>query len=178
VTAKQEQSVKGKFEHVIYSPKGSIEGVLLEVEREPTQIVFDRHDGDSARDFEALKKGERVVIRAARQGASPKGESDHAVWHYVRLESVGGRKPSKRKTNKSSGITGVVSRFNYARHGERNGVVLDTGDFVHTKPEGLQGLNLKVGDKVRAEGETRSLAADRGCVVEAVRVNGKRIKKS
>jgi len=178
VASKQEESVNGEFQYLIFSPKGAVEGVLLDVEREPTQIVFDRHDEESSGDFETLKQGQKVVVRAKREGPSPKGESKHAVFGYVRLISIDGRKPNKRKAAKGAAFTGVVTRFNYARHGEPNGVVLDTGDFVHTKPEGLVGLKLKVGDKVSADGESRSLEVGGGRVVEAVRVNGKRIKKS
>jgi hypothetical protein len=73
-------------------------------------------------------------------------------------------------------VDGTVVRFNYARHGQANGVVLDTGDFVHTKPDGLARLALKVGDKVRAEGRSQPLATGQGRVVEAVRVNGQALQ--
>ncbi len=176
MASKQEEAVKGKFQHLIFSPKGFIEGVLLEVEREPTQIVFERHDEASSLDFEALKKGQNLVVRAKRQGPSLKGESQHPVFGYVRLVSIDGRKPIKRIAAKGAAFTGVVTRFNYARHGEPNGVVLDNGDFIHTKPHGLAGLKLEVGDKVSADGEARPLKVGGGRVVEAMRVNGKRIK--
>ncbi|WP_256220106.1 MULTISPECIES: hypothetical protein [unclassified Variovorax] len=64
-------------------------------------------------------------------------------------------------------------RLNYARHGEANGVVLDTGDFVHTRPDGFERLGLKIGDEVRAEGRAQPLATGEGRVIEAVRVNGR-----
>jgi hypothetical protein len=176
VAAKQAEAVKGKFQYVIFSPKGSVEGVLLEVEREPTQIVFDRHDEASSLDFETLKKGQNLVVRAKRQSPSLKGQSQHPVFGYVRLVSIDGRKPVKRKAAKGAAFAGVVTRFNYARHGEPNGFVLDNGDFIHTKPRGLAGLKLEVGDKVSADGEVRPLKGGGGRVVEAVRVNGKRVK--
>ena len=31
-------------------------------------------------------------------------------------------------------------RLNYAKHGAANGVVLDNGDFVHTRPDGFAAL--------------------------------------
>lgn len=176
VASKQVQTVNGRFQYLIFSPRGSIEGVLLEVEKQPTQLVFDRHDETASVNFETLKKGQAVVIRAKRQAASPKGKSEHAVFGYVRLVSIDGRTPLKRKASKGAEFTGVVTRFNYARHGAANGVVLDTGDFIHTKPQGLVGLQLNIGDPVSADGKAKSLAVGTGRVVEAARVNGKRIK--
>lgn len=175
MAAKQAEAVAGQFQYVIFSPKGAIEGVLLEVEHEPTQIVFARDEAEAPATFESLKKGQTVVVRARRQGASSKGESEHAVFSFVRLVSVDGRKPAKRARPQGAAFTGVVARFNYAKHGEANGVVLDSGDFIHTKPHGLGALKLKVGDSVSADGEARPLAVGRGRVVEATRVNGKRI---
>jgi len=44
----RQSSVQGQFQHLIYSPRGEIEGVLLQVEGRPLQIVFQRHDAESA----------------------------------------------------------------------------------------------------------------------------------
>ncbi len=174
--ANQEESVNGKFQYLIFSPKGSVEGVLLNVDRKPAQIVFARQDAAAPRGFTGLKKGQRVVVQAKRHGPSPKGESDHAVFGFISLTSIDGRKPAKRAAETPAGFTGVVKRINYARHGEPNGVVLDTGIFVHTKPEGFAALKLKVGDKIRADGAARALQTGGGQVVEATLVNGKRIR--
>ena len=176
VATKRDLAIEGTFQYLIFSPKGSVEGVLLEVANEPAQIVFERDDETSAGEFTALKKGQNVVLRGRRQRPSAKGESDHAVFGYVRLIAIDGRKPAKRKPQKRAAFTGVVARFNYARHGEANGVVLDTGDFIHTKPHGLVGLKLAVGDKVSVDGDARPLEVGAGRVVDAERVNGKRVR--
>jgi hypothetical protein len=104
-----------------------------------------------------LKKGQNLVVQAKRQGGSLKGESQHPVFGSVRLVSIDGRKPLKHKAAKGAAFTGIATRFNYARHGEPNGVVLDNGDVIHTKPQGLAGLKLELGDKVSADGEVRPL---------------------
>ena len=49
-------------------------------------------------------------------------------------------------------VEGVVTRLNYARHGEANGVVLDGGDFLHLKPDGMKRVELKVGQPIKAHG--------------------------
>lgn len=167
-------SVEGRFQHLIYSPKGRIEGVLIDTDGVPTQFVFERHDEDAAAAFAGLKSGQALVLEGIEEGSSPKGDAEHTVYRFERLASVDGKAP--RQVDTAGSIDGKVVRFNYARHGEANGVVLDTGDFVHTKPDGLARLALKVGDKVRAEGRTQPLATGNGRVVEAVRVNGQAVR--
>ena len=49
--------------------------------------------------------------------------------------------------------------------------MIDKRDIVHTRPPGFAQLNLKVGDRVQAEGRVRPLATGEGRVVEAARVN-------
>ena len=68
-------------------------------------------------------------------------------------------------------MQGIVKRINYARHGEANGVVLESGDFIHLKPEGMKHIGLKVGDQVTAEG-TAALMPLGQQVIEAKTVNG------
>jgi len=169
-------SVEGRFQHLIYSPKGRIEGVLIDTDSVPTQFVFERHDEDAAAAFAGLKPGQALVIEGTEEGPSPKGEPEHTVYRFERLASVDGKAP--RQADIAGSVDGKVVRFNYARHGEANGVVLDTGDFVHTKPHGLALLGLKLGDKVRAEGRTQPLATGEGRVVEAVRGNGQPLREA
>ncbi|QSI33735.1 hypothetical protein GNX71_30880 [Variovorax sp. RKNM96] len=169
-------SVEGRFQHLVYSPKGGIEGVLIDTDGVTTQFVFDRHDEAAAAAFAGLRPGQALVIEGAEQGPSPKGDAAHTVYRFERLDSVDGQAPEAASASQE--IAGTVVRLNYARHGEANGVVLDTGDFVHTKPDGLARLGLKIGDKVRAEGRTQPLATGGGQVVEAVRVNGRRVAQA
>lgn len=167
-------SVEGRFQHLVYSPKGHIEGVLIDTDGVLTQFVFERHDEDAAAAFAGLKSGQTLVIEGIEEGPSPKGHAEHTVYRFERLASVDGKAP--RQVDTAGSIDGKVVRFNYARHGQANGVVLDTGDFVHTKPDGLARLALKVGDKVRAEGRSQPLATGQGRVLEAVRVNGQALQ--
>ncbi|CAN5828461.1 hypothetical protein BH11PSE8_BH11PSE8_11830 [soil metagenome] len=166
--AVRSNAIEGTFRHLIYSPKGAIEGVLFEADGAPAQIVFERDDAVSPAAFEALAEGQAILVEAEPMGPSKKGEAEHPVYSFGRLVKVDGRAPPKaRAAAAETGYAGTIVRFNYARHGAANGVVLDTGDFIHTKPEGLEGLKLQVGDKVRAEGEARPLVTGEGMVVEA-----------
>lgn len=47
------------------------------------------------------------------------------------------------------------TRHGDSRHGHPNGVILQSGEFIHTRPTGMQKLKLKVGSKVTAHGELR-----------------------
>ena len=168
-------AIEASFKHLIYSPHGGVEGVLLEAAGSSIQLVFERHDEESPAVFDGIGEGQTVVVDAVPAGRSPKGAGEHPVYAYRRLRSVDGRKPVRAKPAPAAGYRGTVVRFNYARHGAANGVVLDTGDFIHTRPEGLARLKLKIGDTVQADGDAQLLASGTGWAVEAVTVNGKKV---
>lgn len=164
-------SVEGQFQHLIFSPKGSIEGVLIDTDGIPTQFVMDPHSSTILELFGKLRIGQKLVIEGSEAEPSGKGESPHSIYDFERLVSVDGKAV---KAPPSQGhAAGTVARFNYAKHGAANGVVLDNGDFVHTRPDRLERLGLKVGDKVDAVGEERELVTGTGRVIEAQLVNGK-----
>ncbi len=165
-------SVEGRFQQLIYSPRGEIEGVLIATDGVPTQFVIDPRDAAVAAPLRDLRHGQALVVEGLDTGPSSRGEPAHYVYAFERLVSVNGKRTSA-PTTPHVDVAGTVVRFNYARHGEANGVVLDNGDFVHTKPDGLARLRLKIGDKVRAEGAARPLVTGTGRVIEAERVNGK-----
>lgn len=170
-------AVEGRFQHLVYSPRGGIEGVLIDTDGVPTQFVFERHDEGAASAFADLQVGQVLVIEGTEEGPSPKGDAAHTVYRFERLASVDGESPG-HAAGEDERIEGTVVRLNYARHGEANGVVLDTGDFVHTRPDGFARLGLKVGDRVRAEGRAQALATGKGCVVDAERVNGRPVREA
>lgn len=164
-------SVEGTFQHLVYSPKGTVEGLVIETDGAPAQFVCDGHDPAASAGLDKLKAGQAVVIEGTVAEPSPKGKPAHEVYQLERLVSVDGKPVAP--AHKPADVSGTVVRFNYAKHGAPNGVVLDSGDFVHTKPDGLERLGLKLGDTVKAEGDARPLAGGAGRVVEARTVNGK-----
>ena len=85
------------------------------------------------------------------------------------------KKPGKAAVPHKGEITGIVERLNYVRHGEANGVVLDTGDFIHLKPDGMRQVDLKVGDSVDVDGKVHPMELG-GRMVEATVVNGVHLK--
>ncbi len=168
------KKVTGKFEHLIFSPKGAVEGLLMRVDDAPMQVVVDPEFGHSTLLAE-LEPGTRIELESTPRKPSPKGESVHPVHELHKLLKIDGRKATADLV--PSTFSGTVVRLNYAKHGEPNGVVLDSGDFVHLKPDGMARAAIKVGDRITASGEAQRLALGRGHVVEATKVNGKMIKR-
>lgn len=169
-------AVEGQFQHLVFSPEGGIEGVLIDTDGVPTQFVTDPHDLAVVELFRKLRAGQTLVIEGSEAGPSPKGEAAHSVYDFDRLVSVDGKTPKSPRPHGE--VVGTVVRLNYAKHGAANGVVLDNGDFVHTKPDGFERLGLKIGDKVKAEGEACPLVTGTGRVIEAHTVNGKPVERA
>jgi hypothetical protein len=165
--------IEGALMHVVYGSQGGIEGVLLEANGVALQLVIELDDALSAEALTGIAEGQTVVVEASPQGPLPMGESVHALYELCRLVSVDGKEPMKPKFEHGAAYQGTVVRFNYARHGVANGVVLDSGDFIHTSSDGLAQLKLKVGDTVQADGDAHLLATGLGWAVEASMVNGK-----
>lgn len=170
-------ALRGRLIHLIYSPKGGIEGVLLQASEGDIQLVLDKDDKASARQLLGVA-GDSLVDAVVEKTPPPsKGPAPHPVFRLVRLGGSEG-KSGKHKGARSAGtFNGKVARLNYARHGEPNGVVLDSGHFIHTKPDGMKQLGLTIGSQVEATGEARALVHGEGLVVEAHRVNGVEVRK-
>jgi hypothetical protein len=160
-SGKGQRTISGVFRNFNFSPEGEYEGALLDTDEGVIQINW--HPDES---LSGLRPGQALVVVVAEEptGKHPKG--DHPVVHLVSVvkaehEREGGTVP----------IRGTVVRFNYARHGEPNGLVLDTGDFVHLKPHGMKRTALVVGQHLAAEGASRPSITG-GQVIEAKIVNG------
>lgn len=169
-------TVQGEFVHLIYSPKGDTEGVLVDVQAGPVQLVIDHDDHETGSILKHLLPGQLLSARVHAHKPTKKGSGAHPTYVLQTLLKVDGKKPPAPPADQPSGYHGRVVRLNYARHGQANGVVLDSGDFIHLKPEGFAELNLQVGDEVHADGDAQRLADDRGWAVEAVEVNGHAVK--
>jgi hypothetical protein len=117
------------------------------------QINFARDTGgDSAN---GLKPGQMVSVNAEK--LDDERPSEHPVYSWI----------NQRKGTRK----GVVKQINYALHGEPNGVILKTGEFVHMRPEGAKAVKLKVGRSLSVEGDAKTLPNGQ-TVIEARKVNG------
>lgn len=160
--------IQGTLNHVIYSPKGTIEGLLMTVDGKPVQVVAPPHSEGLAQ-LEAAA-GAPLVLSVDGNASG----SIHRVYQLVEVKQISGK--SIPAAGDSVVAKGKVARLNYARHGDPNGVVLDTGDFIHTRPDNMARLALKPGDSVSAQG-LAGVMSNGARVIEATVVNGVQLAK-
>jgi hypothetical protein len=128
-------ALRGKVIAHNISPKGHVEGALIETPKGIAQLNFPKHGADD-------------LVRRVKVGAS--------VDLPAELEDEDGDHPVYRASDPGGVVTGAVVRLNYALHGEVNGYHLDDGTFVHVKPDGAKRYKLRVGDRITAEGPRRA----------------------
>ena len=146
--------LKGTIAQTLYSPRGGIEGFLLDVGRVTVQFVCNEHDLAA----QALHEGQDIVAIGTVRLPSIKVNAEHEVFDLVGLPGA---------TVSADLIRGKIVRFNYAKHGERNGVILDSGDFIHTRPDGLKRLGWRIGQTVKVTAHSvRPLWDRRGYVID------------
>lgn len=142
------------------SPKGFYEGLLLEAGKTVIQVNFPKENAKIPK--EKLTPGAKLTLEVEVE--EPWGEPAHEVFRLVRV--VG-----ERSAAGPHRFSGKVVALNYALHGEVNGGMLDSGEFLHLKPEGAAAVALAEGMKVRGSGE-RKQAMGGHAVIEAAEVNG------
>ncbi len=171
------KTLRGTIRTLNFAPKGEIDGLLIEVDGQITQVNLPR---DQAERVKGLI-GQEVELGV---GPEPKvaehPQGDHPVYRLVafagehNLVPTTGHQEHQPPDARHGGpteVAGMVQRLNYAKHGEANGVVLDTGDFVHLKPDGMKRVGLQVGQQVTASGKGGPSEAG-GQAIEAKVVNG------
>ncbi len=172
------ETLRGTVRALNFAPKGEVAGWMVEVEGTIVQVNIPPDQADLVRD----RIGREVEVEV---GPEPK-VADHPTGDHRVYKIVAGADQSKRGPGAggpghkpphppehavSAEVTGHVQRLNYAKHGEANGVVLDTGDFVHLKPDGMKQVGLQVGQPVTARGKGRPTATG-GKAIDAEVVNG------
>lgn len=171
------ETVTGIVKTLNFAPKGEIDGVMIEVGGDLVQINVPHEVDDHVRSL----IGREVTVRTQPEPKvddHPSG--DHPVFKLAAfLDHAGGARDlaAQKRKPPSAGhagpveVSGIVVRLNYAKHDEANGVVLDTGDFVHLKPDGMKRAALKVGERVNAKGKGSPLSTG-GHAVDADVCNG------
>lgn len=165
--AKTIELLKGTCLYLLFSPKGAIEGLLLNAQGRTVQVSMSHNVGNLLAPKVGPGKRLRLLVSLDR---SPKtAEAAHPVFELRALaDSAGNALPAP---NGLTSVKGVVAWIHYARHGQPNGVVLRTGEFVHLRPDGMSATGLDVGSMVDARGELRTTVLGNR-MLEASRVNG------
>jgi hypothetical protein len=160
------KTLSGHLDQILFSPKGGVEGLLMTVADEPLQISMP----STAANAETLSRavGQTIEVKAAADHSPKTKHGAHPVYKLETITKIAGRafKPSSAHDQ----IKGVVAAIHYAKHGEPNGVILKSGEFIHTRPHGMKKLKLKVGSKVTASGELRMTVLGTS-LIEAHEVN-------
>jgi hypothetical protein len=163
------QVLTGSLQQLLFSPKGGIEGLLLSTDDDLVQVSMKPENVP----VEALAAAVGQSIRVtARPDRSPKAAQGlHPVYVLEAITSLAGKPLRGQREGKDQGATrGVVAAIHFAKHGEPNGVILETGEFVHTRPPAMKKLKLRVGSKVVAKGERRATVLG-STLIEAREVN-------
>ena len=151
------------------SPHGTHEGFLLQTKTELVQINFPREWATAVADLAPVGSEVQVEARPEKE----KGYPSHPVYQLIRMKNGNQNEFLVAASNGqgSTHFSGTVERLNYALHGELNGGILNTGDFLHLKPQGAAALEIAVGMEVKGIGLTKPMIG--GCrVIEAEEVNG------
>jgi hypothetical protein len=161
---------QGLLQEFNLSPKGGIEGFLLHssdgqtVQVNVTPECFLVLTG-RGKNVEATVEPETLTNKR-RKG-------DHPVYRLITLKGEDGNVLvfANRDDGEVVTVQGIVKRINYTRYGEADGVVLESGEFIHLKPEGMKHARLKVADQVTATGPASLMPLGQQ-VIEATTVNG------
>jgi len=168
---KKQETLRCLVTALNFSPKGGVEGLQVEADGKFAQVVFPHETGtDVAR---SITIGKTIDLIVETEALSKNAESFHTVYRFISIEPS--EKSHAEAVSSSGVIAGIVARLNYARHGESNGVVLDSGDFIHLKPEGMRQIELSIGDRIEADGKVRAMELG-GRVIEATTINGVLLK--
>ncbi|MDQ6676471.1 MAG: hypothetical protein M3Z09_04155 [Acidobacteriota bacterium] len=167
------KEVTGKVQSFNISPKGMYEGLLLETAKGVVQVNFPPEAG--AVISGAVEEGVKIAL--AVQEEIDERPSDHPVFRLIGINDLKHKSLGLQGEPGPAQVDGVVQRINYARHGEPNGAILETGDFIHLKPEGAKAVDLKIGMKMSVQGETRHSSVPHR-VIEAETVNGIQVRQN
>jgi hypothetical protein len=161
----------GTIEALNVSPKGFYEGFLFRNGKKLVQINLPK--GEFSGQGSDLTAGEKITVEIEPE--EPWGEPEHEVFRLIRL--MNGNTHTTNGVDKDGlrHFSGSIVSLNYALHGEVNGGILDSGDFLHLKPEGARAVKLKTGMKVKGRGMTKPMVGGHA-VIEAEKVNGVSIR--
>lgn len=146
------QTLSGELQQLLFSPKGAIEGLLMKVDTKSIQVSMEPATAVARTLVEAL--GKPIEVQGSEDHSPKTKHSAHPVYTLSAITRIAGR--AFKFNGDSSAINGVVASIHYARHGEPNGVILESGEFIHTRPRGMKKLKLRVGSKVSVHGEVRT----------------------
>lgn len=174
------QTLKGVVERFNYSPQGSYESLLVKSGDKLVQVNFPPHMMTEM--TASVATGDQIGVVAVAEDS----KGDHPVYKLQKLTTAKGvdvvmREPkpgehpkpeSVEKPENVEKVEGVVKYLNYAHRGEVNGAVLESGDFIHLGPHGVELVKLAVGQKLSIEGAAATKVDGYRAMDHPSKVNG------
>lgn len=162
--------LNGTCRQLLFSPEGGIEGVLLTIKGRTVHVRVPADIGASLAWM--TEPGKRLRVIAVPDSSPEVSGAIHPVYEFHALADEAGRPARPPNADlQSHAFKGVVAALHFGPDGQANGVVLDSGEFILLRAQGMSRTGLKVGAKVRALGEIRmTLLGTR--MMNAVQVNG------
>jgi hypothetical protein len=161
--------INGICQQFLFSPKGEVEGVLVSDNGTYVQVAMPSDIGSVF--ARSTGPGTRVCVLAAADRSRKTKDSPHRVYQFESFADDAGKAINAPDADSNlTTLKGVVAAMHYARHGQPNGVVLQTGEFIHLRPSAMVDAGLDVGSKVSAIGHVR-LTVLGNRLLEARKVN-------
>jgi hypothetical protein len=159
------ERLSGQLQQLLFSPKGGIEGLLLKVDHKLLQVSIKPGSADAKTLNDAV--GKPIEVIASPDHSLKIKPGAHPVYQLDSIKTLAGKAFTP---NAPQPISGVVANIHFAKRGEPNGVILESGEFIHTRPHGMKKLKLQIGSKVAAHGEARMTVLGTA-LIEAHEVN-------
>lgn len=170
--APQTVPISGTVQSYNLGPRGNVEGLMIKTADRMAQVNLPP-------DLGAVVAQHAPIGSAVRVNGIPQlGMPDHAVYDFYSLKA--GDRELKVPTpgdERFVHLDSTISQLNYGRRGEVNGVMLDTGDFVHFGPDAAGALNLQAGQKLTVDGVARPMLMSGHQSIDAVAINGQLIHR-
>ena len=152
---KDRELINGLCTMMLFSPKGSIEGAMVMHKGKVVQVTA-RPDMAEALARDALP-GKRLRVLAVPDHSPKTKDSPHPVYRIEAIANAAGEPIEMSDVGPGHVLVqGVVESLHFARHGQPNGVILKSGEFIHLGPLGMEKAGLKDGSAVSATGEMRT----------------------
>jgi hypothetical protein len=163
----------GVCQQLLFSPKGDVAGALVTRKGKVVQLTFEPETG--AVFTRRCSPGQRVRVLAVVDHSRKATGGAHPVYAFRSFADASGHARKHADVDgRETTITGTVAALHFARHGQPNGVVLRTGEYLHLRPAGMKECGLAVGARVTAVGEVHMTVLGTR-MLEASRVNRTRL---
>jgi hypothetical protein len=145
-------TLSGHLQQILFSPKGGVEGLLIKAGEDTVQVSMEPTTANA--EALAAAVGKPIEVKATADHSPKTKDSAHPVYKMHVITKVAGK--AFKPVDEPDRVKGIVNAIHFAKHGEPNGIMLESGEFVHTRPHGMKKLKLKIGAEIVAHGHLRT----------------------